>query len=538
VEKLVNRLRTRIFRATESQDFKRVRSLQKLLAKATSNKLLAIRRVTQENQGRNTPGVDGVIYDTPEKRLALSQERWSLRHHRPQPVKRVYIPKNSGRRPLGIPTQKERVIQATVKTALEAEWEAKFEANSYGFRPGRSGHDAIEQIHNLLGKKNSSPWILDADIKGCFDNLSHSFLEKRVPAFKPIIRRWLKAGVIEDGHCQPTLSGSPQGGLVSPILSNVALDGLERLFGAETHAGKPVTPSNRRGLNKGISLVRYADDFIAVAPTKERLLTYVLPKIKTFLAQRGLSLNLEKTRIVHRGEGFNFLGFHIRYYERKLIIKPQKEKVLAHLGTIKQTLKDNLHNSIAQVIYKLNPIIWGWANYYRHCNAKQTFIHIENRLWHMLWRWAKRRHPNKNAKWIKQHYFKPQGQRQLVFGTDKLTIRNPAKMPITPFVKVTGRHSPLDPQLADYWLERQQRHLRRQAISKLRYTILERQNYQCGQCNRPLNSQDIIHFHHIVPVALGGGDEPANRLAVHQHCHYQIHHRCCKRSSRLEPLAG
>lgn len=539
VEKLVNRLQARIFRATQRRDFKRVRSLQKLLAKATSNKLLAIRRVTQENRGRNTPGVDGVVYDTPEKRLALSQEKWSLKYHRPQPVKRVYIPKSSGQRPLGIPTQKERAIQATVKTALEAEWEAKFEANSYGFRLGRSAHDAIVQIHRLLCQKGSSPWILDADIKGCFDNLSHAYLEEQIPTFKPIIRRWLKAGVIEAGQFQPTPTGSPQGGLVSPVLSNIALDGLERLFGAETQTGKPVKPSNRRGLNQGISLVRYADDFIVIAPTKERLLTYVLPNIKAFLAERGLTLNLEKTRIVHRTEGFNFLGFHIRYYNnRKLVIKPQKEKVQAHLSKIKQILTSNRHSAIETLIHQLNPLIWGWANYYRHCCAKHTFNYLKHRTWQMLWAWAKRRHPNKSAKWVRQRYFKTVGKRQWVFGTDTLSLRNPADMPIIRFVKVIGHHSPLNPELGEYWVKRHRRQVQQQTNSRLKQTLLKRQAYRWGQCDLPFTTEDIIHYHHIIPVVDGGSNGPDNRLAVHQHCHYQIHHRRCNRSSRLEPLAG
>jgi len=539
VERLVKRLQARIFRATQRQDYKRVRSLQKLLAKATSNKLLAIRRVTQENQGRKTPGVDGVIYDTPEKRLALSQERWVLTHHRPRPAKRVYIPKRTGRRPLGIPTQRGRVMQATVKIALEAEWEVKFEANSYGFRPGRSAHDAIVQIHRLLCQKGSSAWILDADIKGCFDNLSHSFLEKQIPAFKPIISRWLKAGVMEKGTFQPTLTGSPQGGLVSPILANVALNGLERLFGAETRNGKPVRPSNRRGLNQGISLVRYADDFIAVASTKEHLLNYVLPKIKDFLTERGLTLNLKKTRIVHRTEGFNFLGFHIRYYNnRKLIIKPQKEKVQAHLRKIKQVLKNNRHSSIENVIHHLNPLIWGWANYYRHCCAKQTFNYIKHRIWQMLWTWAKGRHPNKSAKWVRQRYFKTVDNRQWVFGTSVLSLRNPADIPIIRHVKIIERHSPLNPDLQDYWAKRQRKQVQQQTASRLKQTILKRQDYCCGQCNLVFKPNDTIHYHHIIPVAFGGGNEADNRLAVHQHCHYQIHHRRRLEFSRLEPCAG
>lgn len=256
VEKKVRRLQERIYRATERQAWRQVRNLQKLRARSISNKLLAIRLVTQQNQGRPTPGLDGLVYDTPEKRWALSQEKLDLKGYRPTAVKRVYIPKGEGKqRPLGISTMKDRVMQAIVKAALEPEWEAKFEANSYGFRPGRRAMDAIEQLHSTLNKPGSSDWILDADLEGCFDNIGHDPLLARIPVFTPTIRRWLKAGVVELGHYSDTDQGTPQGGIISPLLANIALDGMERLFGGETKQGKPVCLSNKRGWKKGISLI-------------------------------------------------------------------------------------------------------------------------------------------------------------------------------------------------------------------------------------------------------------------------------------------
>jgi RNA-directed DNA polymerase len=300
VERNVRRLQERIYRATERQEWKKVKHLQKLLVRALSNKLLAIRRVTQENRGKRTAGVDGVICDTPEARMQLLRDGLTLNEYRPKPVRRVYIPKSDGkRRPLGIPTVKDRVMQAIVKAALEPEWEARFEANSYGFRPGRSTMDAITAITTTLSQQGSSRWLLDADIKGCFDAIDHTALLARVPVFATVIRRWLKAGVVELGHYADTEAGTPQGGVISPLLANIALDGMERLFGSETPEGSPLPPARRKHPNTGISLIRYADDFVVTAPTREVLEAYVQPRITAFLAERGLTLSEAKTRVVH-----------------------------------------------------------------------------------------------------------------------------------------------------------------------------------------------------------------------------------------------
>jgi RNA-directed DNA polymerase len=267
IEHTVRRLQERIYRATQRQEWQTVRSLQKLLARATANKLLAIRRVTQQNQGKRTPGVDGKVYLTSEARATLAEESFSFKGYRPQPVRRVYIPKSDGKklRALGIPAMRDRIYQAIVKAALEPEWEARFEANSYGFRPGRCCMDAIVQLHRTLSSQGGSEWILDADISGCFDHISHAALLSRIPVFKTTVHRWLKAGVVELGHYQQTLEGVPQGGVISPLLMNVALDGMERLFHCESRNGVQIEPGRRPGLDRGVSLVRYADDFAAVA---------------------------------------------------------------------------------------------------------------------------------------------------------------------------------------------------------------------------------------------------------------------------------
>jgi retron-type reverse transcriptase len=259
-EAAVRRLQGRIYRAAAAGNQQQVKNLQKLLVRSTSAKRLAVRRVTQQNAGRTTPGIDGVVCRTPESRMRLAAGL-SLRGYRPQPVRRVHIPKSDGRtRPLGIPTIRDRALQMLVKMALEPEWETRFETNSYGFRPGRCTMDAIVALHLTLAPAGASEWLLDADISGCFDNLGHQPLLARLPAFTTTIRRWLKAGTVELGTWKPTTAGAPQGAPLSPLLANVALDGMERLFGAEDERGRHVRPGLRRGSNHGISLIRYADD--------------------------------------------------------------------------------------------------------------------------------------------------------------------------------------------------------------------------------------------------------------------------------------
>jgi RNA-directed DNA polymerase len=398
VEENVRRLQERISRATTHNAWRMVNNLQKLLGRATSNKLLASRRTTQENQGKHTAGVDGMVYDTPEARWKLFQEGLSLKGYKPKPVRRVYIPKDNGKqRPLGIPTGKDRVMQAIAQATLEPEWEARFAANSYGFRPGRCTMDAIAAIHTTMSRKDSSPWVLDADISGCFDNLDHSPLLAKLPVCTATLHRWLKAGVVELGSLTPTDTGTPQGGGISPLLAHVALDGMERLFDAAYTDGRPKAPAFRRGNNKGIAVIRYADDVVITAPTREVLETYARPRIEKFLQERGLALSEAKTRIVHITEGFNFLGFHIRKCGKRgtLLTVPQKAKVLKHVRAIRSYLDAHKQTPAVAVLRALNPVIRGWANYDRYCAAKQVFQKVRHAQWHMLGVWAKRRHPKK-----------------------------------------------------------------------------------------------------------------------------------------------
>ncbi|KKL47157.1 hypothetical protein LCGC14_2338350, partial [marine sediment metagenome] len=375
-EKHVRGLQERIYRATKKKQWKKVRSLEILLARSYDNKLLAIREVTQRRAGRNTPGVDSELINTNEKRWKLSLEDFDFRYSKPKPVKRIYIPKVDGnKRPLGIPTIRDRIMQMIIKIALEPEWEARFEPHSYGFRPGRCTMDVMAEIRKKLAYSNKSVWILDGDISKCFDNIAHEPLLKDIPVFRRIIHRWLKAGVLEFGIHVNTDAGTPQGGVISPLLANIALTGMENLFMNQ----KP----------KGISLLRFADDFVVIAHSKAILERYVLPKIGLFLSERGMSLNQAKTKIVHREEGFDFLGFTIRYFKNKikptLLITPTKTNILRLVKKLKLIFSHSLFTPMREVIKKANSIIRGWLNYYIYSNASKSFSYVNYRIFRIIW---------------------------------------------------------------------------------------------------------------------------------------------------------
>jgi RNA-directed DNA polymerase len=464
----VKRVQERIFRASREKKWAKLKNLQKLLARSRSARLLAVRRVTQINAGKHTAGIDGEIYLVGGRRLKLFQEISLLdpRNYRCQPVRRTTIPKpDGGERPLGIPTIKDRVMQAIVKMALEPEWEARFEPNSYGFRPGRRCQDAIRQIRsniNIVNGKATSEWILDADISRCFDMIDHDMLLDKIPVFRKTVRRWLKAGVVELGNLIIPTRGTPQGGVISPLLANIALDGMERLFDLESRTGRYKPPSERSGCNRGVSLVRYADDFVVTAPSRDVLATHVNPAMETFLGDRGMNLNMAKTRVVHREEGFDFLGFSIRQFNRKgnkiCLVTPSKNSMKRLLGKVKDVLNSNKQAKASTIVGLLNPVLRGWANYYKHCNAKKAFAYMDYRVWQMVWHWCLRRHPMKGKRWVKKRYFIHAMNRDWVFGeNDGRTLFILAKVRVdsSSYVKVRGYNSPFDPELREYWSKRE-----------------------------------------------------------------------------------
>jgi RNA-directed DNA polymerase len=402
VQRQVRGLQTRIVKAAQAGRHNKVKALQWLLTHSFSGKALAVKRVT-ENKGRNTPGVDKVTWKTPgAKTNAIASLK--RRGYSPLPLRRVFILKKNGKtRPLGIPVMKCRAMQALHLLALEPIAETTADLNSYGFRPERSTADAGGQCFNVLAKKAHAEWVLEADIQGCFDQINHDWMLAHVPTDKAILKKWLKAGFVYQNELFPTEAGAPQGGIISPVLANMTLDGLEARLAEKFPKAK------RTGLK--MNMVRYADDFIITGNSKEWLEQEVKPTVVEFLAERGLVLSPEKTRITHIGEGFDFLGWNIRKYNGKLLMKPSKANVKAHLDKIREVIKANKSAKQANLIRLLNPVLRGWANYHSHVVAKQTFARVDAHVWSMLWRWAVRRHPNKGARWVKEKYFKTRGTR-------------------------------------------------------------------------------------------------------------------------------
>ncbi|PAU51985.1 group II intron reverse transcriptase/maturase [Pseudomonas sp. PIC25] len=460
IEAQVKRLQVRIAKATREGRWGKVQALQRLLTRSYSGKMLAVKRVT-ENRGKRTPGVDGKIWSTPE---AKSNGVHALQHrgYRPQPLRRIYIPKSNGKqRPLGIPTMQDRAMQALWKLALEPVAETRADPNSYGFRPHRSTADAIAYCFDVLAKRSSAHWVLEGDIRGCFDNISHDWLLANVPMDKAILRKWLRAGYVDQGALFATEAGTPQGGIISPVLANWTLDGLEEVV----YASVAATARQRQPFK--IHVVRYADDFIVTGATQAVLQHQVRPAIEAFLKQRGLELSDEKTYITHISQGFDFLGQNVRKYAGKLLITPARKSVKALLDKVREITNGNKAATQANLILTLNPVIRGWAMYHRHVVAAKRFAWIDHRIWQVLWRWAVRRHPMKSAHWVKQRYFRTVGQRHWVFASKEKTrgMNQPvwlfaaASVPIVRHIKIRSAANPFDPAWTFYLERRRARRL-------------------------------------------------------------------------------
>jgi RNA-directed DNA polymerase len=528
-DRVVRNLRHRIFRASQANDLRKVRSLQKLMLRCYSNVLLSVRRVTQVNAGRNTPGVDKVVVKTPAARGRLVDLVATFQPWRAKPVRRVYIPKSNGKqRPLGIPTVLDRCLQAMVKNALEPEWEARFEGSSYGFRPGRGCHDALAKIHRLACPHRRKKWVVDADIKGAFDNISHDFLLQalgEVPG-RELVRQWLKAGVMEDGAFHATEAGTPQGGVISPLLLNVALHGMEPALGVRY---------DRRGkIADKRAIVRYADDFVVFCESREDALRVRDKLLPPWLAERGLTLSEEKTRVVHLTEGFDFLGCSVRHYPaprtsrtgHKLLITPSKKATARKRQELREEWSRLSGHNVRAALRRLNPIIRGWANYYRVVVASETFARMDDWMQHRAARYTKRMHPNKPWQWRKDRYWgrlNPGRDDRWVFG-DKHTGAYLLKFGWFKIVRhplVRGRASPDDPALRDYWWARRGVNSRSLSASDVR--LAEHQDWRCPVCGMDLFNGEELQRHHKRPRCMGGSDASGNREIVHLYCHQQRH---------------
>lgn len=562
--KLVNRevvrLRKRIFVAFRNEEFRKMRSLQKLLVFSRSNILYSIRKITYINKGSNTPGIDEIKYRTPQERSDLYYDLKStdFKTYKSIPVKRIYVPKPDGKlRPLGIPTIKDRVIQQCVKNVLEPEWEAQFETSSYGFRPSRAVNDAVNRLFVSLNKENCRTWIVDADIKGCFDNIDHNYIMKQIQFFpyRHLIYEWLKGGILDEGVFYDSEFGTPQGSVISPLLCNITLHGLEKEIGVEITSQGYVKTGGR-------SIVRYADDLIILTYTKSDARN-ALEKLSEALKKRGLEVANNKTRITHICDGFDFLGFNFQIvprdgYTRKnvickdadeqyiyefsktlILIKPSEKSVKKFKTKIKECFTRNIGKPAYTLIEELNPIIRGWANSKNAWMSNRTFHNLDNYLWQLCVRWCKRNHPNKSWHWIKDKYFKtkntPGFNNKWVFHSiksDKKLNLDYELLQLKWFKKeehimIRNEASPLNPEYDEYFRNLNRMRCNKRNVSMLTTfdsQIASKQEYICPVCGDSLFNGEIIHKHHIISRKDGGKDNKSNLIFLHLPCHHTVHY--------------
>ena len=514
-EAAVKKLQVRIVKAQKEGKWNKVKALQWTLTHSFYAKALAVKRVTS-NQGKNTSGVDKVLWTTDmSKYKAIDTLR--KRGYKPQPLKRVHIKKSNGKlRPLGIPTMKDRAMQALYGMALEPVAETKGDNFSYGFRKGRSTADAMIRIHTLLSRRFSPEWVLEGDIKGCFDHISHEWLLENIPMDKTMLKKWLKCGFIFKDELFPTEEGTPQGGIISPILANMALDGIQDLLAKNF----PITTKNGKEIRHKINLVRYADDFIITGDSEDILREEVKPLIANFLAERGLTLSEEKTLVTHIDNGFDFLGFNVRKYNGTLLTKPSKDRVKKFTAKIKDVIKKNSSATQSDLIFTLNPIIKGWGNYYQFCAATETFRKTDNAIFQKIWRWCLRRHHNKGLTWIKNRYFHKMGNRDWIFSTEVSrkngnfyhSLVSLTDIKIKKYPQLKAAYNPFDPAWDDYTEQR--------AVTKMKFSlkgrksliyIWEKQERKCPLCGQPITKQ--------TPWRTMFTEDNKTRLLVHDKCY-------------------
>jgi RNA-directed DNA polymerase len=514
----VRRLQARIVKAVKENRWGKVKALQHLLTHSFSGKAIAIKRVT-ENQGKRTPGVDGETWNTPIMK-ATALDSLKQRGYQPLPSRRIYIPKSNGKlRPLSIPAMADRAMQALYMLALMPIAETNADPNSYGFRPQRSTADAIEQCHIVLSKKGSANWILEGDISSCFDKISHHWLMENIPMDKTILRKWLQAGFIDRYIFYQTEEGTPQGSICSPVLARLTLDGLESKL-------RQQYPRNSvKARRAKVNLIVYADDFIITGSSKELLEKDVKPLVEEFLRERGLELSLEKTKITHIEDGFDFLGKNVRKYKNTILIKPSKKNIKNFLDKIRAIIKVNKQATTKNLILQLNAVIRGWVQYHRYGASKETFYKVDNAIFRALWQWAKRRHPKKPQKWVKEKYFYRINGRNWIFSTpEKLSLYYATNMPIKMHIKIKSAANPYDRKWEVYFEERSGLQMLDDLTERRKLLRLWfEQEGICTICLQKITKETGWNIHHLVRKVDGGKHTMNNLVLLHPNCHRQVH---------------
>lgn len=511
----VSRLQARIAKATQEKKWNTVKRLQYLLSHSYYAKALAVRKVTT-NKGKHTPGIDKELWNTPAVKmrnvLILTDKGYKAK-----PLRRVFIekPGKKKKRPLGIPCMYDRAMQALYALALDPVSETTADGKSFGFRRGRSAQDACEYIFTALSRRTSPEWVLEGDIKGCFDHISHDWLIEHIPMDKSVLKQFLKAGFVFQNELFPTDEGTPQGGVISPILANMALDGMQKVLSDRFHTNRLGKIDLRFKNAHKVNLVRYADDFIVTAATKE-IAEEAKEIIRGFLCTRGLELSEEKTLITHVDDGFDMLGWTFRRFKEKLIVKPSKKSVKA--------LNASLHNTVLErgkawrqedLIRVLNRQLRGWANYHQSVCAKDAFSRTDHILYEMLWRWAKRRHPKKNRKWITANYWYSKGLRNWVFSTKNAELIRLGEVPIIRHTKVRMSANPyLD---SEYFIHRKFQNGMKRLSGRFK-KIWRNQNGCCYHCGQPMEISDEREIFYKIPKSMGGKDDVPNMAYVHKYC--------------------